>query len=269
METLAPEIPASPRFAPQSLAPSKWLRHFRANRLNRAEPAWDAPCTLPSDLRRSLAVSLSHFQLGETGSGSFLFREAASKCDADDLEALEFFIKEEGEHARLLAHCVERLGGRLVKRHWTHRLFKLVRQAGGFHFEIQALLTGEIVGTAYYQLIDEGVMDPPLHAAIGLMLHDEAGHIAFHLDRLKLRWREWLPLERAAWELQFQIIVLSALRAAWLDHGRVLRALGFTWDDFRQRARRTTIGFLDGLRTTGCTRQSLAAPDGITSPALR
>jgi len=254
MKTANEDSPASHNFAMQSSASSKWLRHFRANRLDRPEPAWHAPCALPDDLRRRLGVSLSHFQLGETGGGSFLFREAAGKCDADDSEALKLFIQEEGEHARLLARLVERMGGSLIKRHWTHRLFKLARRAGGFHFEIQVLLTGEIVGTAYYQLVDQAVQDGPINAVLGLMLRDEASHVAFHLDRLKSRWREWLPLERTAWELQFQLIVLAALRAAWLDHGRCLRGLGFSWDDFQTRARKTTIAFLDGLRATGCAR---------------
>jgi len=79
------------------------------------------------------------------------------------------------------------------------------------------------------------------------------------LDRLKARWRDWLPLERTAWEVQFQVLILAALRAAWLDHGGCLRDLGFTWEDFQRRARRATIGFLDGLRSAGCPRQATLA----------
>jgi hypothetical protein len=261
METISSSQAVPHNFVKQSES-SRWVRHYLANRLNRPEPDWNRPCHLPEDLRRSLAVSLSHFQLGETGGGSFLFKEAARACDEDDIRALGFFIREEAEHARLLAHLVERLGGRLVRRHWTHRLFKLARRAGGFHFEIQMLLTAEMVGTAYYEMIDRGVQDGPLNEAIGLMLRDEAAHVAFHLDRLKVRWAGWLPLERAAWELQFQLLVLAALRAAWLDHGRCLRRLGFTWDGFRQRGRQIAIEFLDHLRTTGCAARrvrSLAA----------
>jgi len=145
---------------------------------------------------------------------------------------------------------VQRLGGTRVKRHWTHRLFKLARRAGGFHFEIQMLLTAEIIGTAYYEMLNDGVEDGPIKHAIGLMLRDEAGHVAFHTDRMKICWQGWLPFERTLWQAQFQALILVALRAAWLDHGPCLRALGFVWDDFDQRARRTAIGFLDGLHGT-------------------
>jgi len=231
---------------------SSWLRYYENNRLNRAEPAWETRCLLPEDWRRPLAVSLSHFQLGETGGGTFLLREASRQTDADDLAALELFVREEQEHARLLACMVRRLGGTLVDRHWTHRLFKLARRAGGFQFEIQMLLTAEIVGTAHYQMLRERIEDAPLRAGLDLMLADESGHVAFHLDRLRRRWREYLPLERTAWALQFQFLVLTALRAAWLDHGRCLRTLGYGWSDFSRRARQIAIAFLDGLEVQGC-----------------
>lgn len=224
-----------------------WRHYYELNRLNRPEPEWKAPCALPDALQHQLAISLSHFQLGETGGGTFLLREASKESDADDLAALSLFVQEEKEHARLLACMVQRLGGKLIHRHWTHRLFKSVRRAGGFRFEIQMLLTAEIVGTAYYELLRDKINDSPLHAALDLMLHDENGHVAFHLDRLRVRWRTFLPLERTLWSMQFQLLVLSALRVAWLDHGPCLRALGYVWKDFAQRARQVAIHFLDRL----------------------
>lgn len=224
-----------------------WRHYYELNRNDRLEPEWNLPCVLTEDLQRSLAVSLSHFQLGETGGGTFLLKEASKEADADDLAALGLFVEEEKEHARLLARMVGRLGGKLVQRHWSHRLFKLVRRAGGFRFEIQMLLTAEIVGTAYYEMVNAGIQDIPLNAALGLMLRDETGHVAFHQDRLGFRWRTYLPLERTFWSVQFQVLALTALRVAWLDHGPCLRALGYTWGDFANRGRQRVIQFLDGM----------------------
>jgi len=235
---------------------SSWLDYYESNRLNRSEPEWKAPCLLPADLRRQLGISLSHFQLGETGGGTFLLREASREANESDLAALRLFVLEEKEHARLLACLVERLGGHLVHRHWTHRLFKLVRRAGGFRFEIQMLLTAEIVGTAYYEMVNEGAQDCALNATMGLMLRDEASHVAFHQDRLRLQWKTYLPMERALWSLQFQILALVALKVAWLDHGPCLRALGHSWSDFSERGRNVAIQFLDGLEapSTSCRK---------------
>jgi|HubBroStandDraft_1064217.scaffolds.fasta_scaffold79437_2 hypothetical protein len=248
---------------------SSWRQYYESNRLNRTEPEWSAPCLLPPELRRTLSVSLSHFQLGETGGGSFLLRGAARETDSDDLAALALFVAEEQEHARLLARMVDRLGGSLVRRHWTHRLFKFARRAGGFRFEIQMLLTAEIVGTAYYDLLKKTVPDSVLQAALALILRDEAGHVAFHLERLRLRWKTYLPLERTLWALQFQMLVLTALRVAWLDHGDCLRALGCSWPDFAGQTRQVTIQFLDGLEmpAASCRGCPIPKPVAGTIPA--
>lgn len=226
---------------------SSWRHYYEQNRLNRTEPDWGVPCLIEDDLREKLSVSLSHFQLGETGGGTFLLKEASKESDPDDLAALSMFVDEEKEHARLLTRMVWRLGGKLVHRHWTHRLFKLARRAGGFRFEIQMLLTAEIVGTAYYEMVNLGTLDPAVVAATGLMLRDEARHVAFHRDRQALRWRDYFPIERAIWALQFQLLGRAAVRAAWLDHGPCLRALGFTWQDFALRTRQLSTQFLNGL----------------------
>ncbi len=228
---------------------SSWRSYYEANQVNRTEPDWNAPCLLTQDVCRDLAVSFSHFQLGETGGGTFLLREASKESDADDLAALSFFVQEEKEHARLLARMVQRLGGSLIRRHWSHRVFKLARRAGGFRFEIQMMLTAEIVGTAYYEMVNAAVQDVALNAALGQMLRDESGHVRFHQDRLGARWRTYLPFERVLWSTQFQALVLTALRLAWLDHGRCLRTLGYTRDDFAARTRQVAIQFLDGLES--------------------
>ena len=95
---------------------SSWRNYYEINRRNRLEPEWNSPCLLPAQTKRELAVSLSHFQLGETGSGTFLLKEASKESsDAEDLMALDLYVKEEAEHARLLACMVQRLGGRLVQ----------------------------------------------------------------------------------------------------------------------------------------------------------
>jgi hypothetical protein len=91
-----------------------WLQYFEANRRNFIAPDWPAPSPLPPELRARLARSLAHFQLGESGGGRHLFEKAARQenDDAAYREALELFVAEEGEHARLLQGLVVRFGGR-------------------------------------------------------------------------------------------------------------------------------------------------------------
>ena len=44
-----------------SLDVGRWLAHFQANRLDRAEPDWNAPITLASDTIRRVVKSLEQF----------------------------------------------------------------------------------------------------------------------------------------------------------------------------------------------------------------
>jgi hypothetical protein len=209
--------------------------------------------------RQPLAKSLSHFQLGESGGGRFLLRHARRKYPNDPhyCEALAMFIEEEQEHARLLKKMVERYGGRLITRHWTHSLFRGVRQALQTGFAIQMLVTAELIGTAYYRVVEDRTADPVLRHLCEVVLRDEARHVAFHAERLAADQATWLPLERALWVTQFQMLFLAALRVAWLDHGPALRALGARSENFYREARSECVQFL-----AGCAG---AAPAGVAA----
>lgn len=226
-----------------------WLAYFRQNRLERPEPEWALPISVPHPLVRMISKSLSHFQLGESGGGTCLFAKARRSYpeDTDYFAALDLFIKEEQEHARLLARLVGRFDGRLVTRHWTHWLFRLLRRALGATFELQVLVIAEVVGTSYYRLLRRHVSDPVLAQVCDLLLRDEARHIEFHRDRFATDQRSWLPLERAAWAVQFQALFLGAATVAWFDHGRALRAVGGSRREFLDEARGECIRLLDAI----------------------
>lgn len=235
----------------------EWLRYFEANRERFIAPDWAAPCPLPSPIRARLAYSLSHFQLGESGGGNHLFRKAGEQEEEDFAyrKALELFVAEEGEHARLLKGLVLRFGGVLIERHWTHFLFRAARRCMGLNFEIQTLLIAELVGTAYYRLLHRRVGDPILGQVCVRVLADEEQHVAFHLDRLRERHADLLPAERALWSLQFQALFSAALWVAWIDHRPLLENLGAKRGEFFREARRECISFLSQL-------------EGVESPVL-
>jgi hypothetical protein len=226
-----------------------WVRYFESNRLNRPEPHWDLPCAENPATAAKLARSLAHFQLGESGEGSFLLAEArrAHPDDPQYVEALALFIGEEQEHARLLEQLVARFKGELISRHWTHGCFSLLRRALGVRFEIQILVVAELIGTAYYRLLRIGARDIVLEQVCDLMLRDERRHIEFHSEGVTERQAHWLPLQRTLWAAQFRIVFLTAAYAAWLDHRPALTAVGTTRRKFFRHGRRECAGFLGSL----------------------
>jgi rubrerythrin len=226
-----------------------WLRYYRSNPDSWTDPEWHLPSPLDPKTKRALALSLSHFQLGESGGGNFLFAQARKQApDADSYhEALQLFVAEEQAHARLLEQLVHRFGGATIKRHWTHSLFRLIRRGFGLNFELQVLVIAELVGTAYYRLLHARSRDPVLEQVCDRILRDEARHIDFHADWLgDQQWR-LLPLERAAWSAQFQILFGIAAQIAWLDHRHGLGAIGSKRPEFFREARRECIYFLRQL----------------------
>jgi hypothetical protein len=228
-----------------------WVTYFEANRQNRPEPDWQLPYPEDASTAARFARSFSHFQLGESGEGRCLLAEARRAYPDDPLycEALNLFIAEEQEHARLLGRLVERFGGRLIQRHWTHSLFRLFRRALGLHFEIQVLVIAELVGTAYYRLLKLRVRDRVVEQACDLILRDEARHIAFHAERFASSQTLWLPMEHALWEAQFQGLFLAAAVVAWFDHASALRAAGAQRREFFREARKECIAFLRAIET--------------------
>ncbi|CAN5806166.1 ferritin-like domain-containing protein [soil metagenome] len=234
-----------------------WLEHFQGNATGRAEPEWHLPSPLTGATRRELARSLSHFQLGESGEGGFLLRQAREQFPDDHTyaQALELFVAEEKEHARLLAHLVERFGGALIRRHWTHSLFRLVRRALGLRFEIQVLVIAELVGTAYYRLLHRRTRDPVLEEVCALVLRDEASHVAFHADWLGEFQKRLLPLERALWASQFQLLFTVAAQVAWVDHRAALSSTGATRAEFFREARAECIAFLEQISAASASRR--------------
>jgi hypothetical protein len=227
----------------------QWLAYYQGNKRNRPEPKWNSPSSLDPEVQFVLARSLSHFQLGETGEGKFLLAGVRAEAPDDTAyhHALQLFIAEENEHARLLERLVRRFGGRIICRHWTHALFRLVRQAFGFKFEVQLLVIAELVGTAYYRLLRARTRDPVLDETCALLLADEACHIEFHAEWLGDFLSRLLPLESAIWCAQFQALFTAAAQVAWFDHRAALRASGANRREFFHEARQECIRFLRQL----------------------
>lgn len=246
---------------------SGWIRHFEANRCGRPEPAWDTVSPLPEGTAAVLARSLSHFQLGESGDGTVLFRHAARAHpdDAGYATALALFVAEEQEHARLLQRLVERLGGEPVTRHWTDACFRAVRHALGLRLELLTLAAAEIVGSAYYGMLSGRSGDGVVDEVCALMLRDEPVHLEFHRERLDGGGARRRRAVQRVWAWQFRLLTAITARAAWFDHRGALRAVGVGRAEFLEE----TIG-LRARFTRTAPGQGLAvvAPDGgLTTPS--
>lgn len=202
-----------------------WLAYFTHNRAHRMPIPWERGVHVGFFLRKPLTHSLQRFQIGESGDGRHLKRHAARTGDATYAAAVELFIAEEQEHSRLLAQVLYGMNAELLDGHWSDVAFMLVRHVSGLHAEILTLLIAEIIAKRYYRALAEGVDDPVAHAIFAQIVHDEQGHVAFHVDRLHADFSPLPRPVRAAirfgWKAAFHLVSLIVL----FDHRAILRAV--------------------------------------------
>jgi hypothetical protein len=224
-----------------------WIEHFHANRLDRPEPDWGAPFTMPEEKRRLLALSLAEYQLGDGGGECCLVAADAELYRGSAEEArqvVDLWFAEEHEHSRLLACAVQRVGGTFVSTTFGFELFYAIRRRLGVQFEMLVLLVVEIVSTGYYRLIRRHVGDQPIADMCKLILRDEARHIDFHRDRLASRYPRGVG---RLWTWQMHLLAEACGWFLWHGHGRALAALGGTRRELFGHIRSGVVNFLAEL----------------------
>jgi len=213
----------------------QWLNYFEHNRRHRDDIAWESAIQIPQNLIAPLISSLQKFQVGESGEGRHLRKQAATTHDATYQAAIDLFIKEEQEHARLMACVLQKLNAPLLTRHWSDGCFILLRRLFGLHHELLVLLIPEIIAKRYFRALQDAFTDPILRAVFSQILRDEGGHLGFHVDFLQ---RALAPLSlpaRATLRLLWRWAFRAACLVMILDHRAILRGTGvslptFWWD---------------------------------------
>lgn len=203
-----------------------WVEYFARNRVERIYIPWELGVDVAPHLRSALASSLQRFQIGESGDGAHLRRVAARTGDRQYALAIEAFVREEQEHAAIMAGVLRCLDAPLLARHWSNGCFRLLCLVSGLRTELLVLLVAEMVAKRYFRLLLESTSDSVIGAMCRQILHDEDGHIAFHCDTLRpTLLRLPLPVQwvlRAVWRAFFGVVCLLVT----YDHRALLRATG-------------------------------------------
>ncbi len=229
----------------------QWIEHFTRNRQGRPEPDWAAPANVPPAALAPLLRSIEQFRLGDGGGPAALIAHDAERFRGRSRELrtiVDLWFAEEAEHARLLGCAVRRFGGRIITSHWSFTAFCLCRRVLGVQFELQVLTLTELVSTAYYRLLRIHSPDGPLAAMCELILRDEAGHVAFHRDRLADAGCPNPGLRGALWRIQFLLCGYAAATLLWANHAPGLKAIGGSRGEYYSEATRQLSRFIRALR---------------------
>lgn len=218
-----------------------WTAHFTANTArNAALPLPDGPCQLTESMRRALVASLATFQLGESGGGTRLKRYVMQAGPRHGLEgyaeAVDCFVREEQSHGALLARVVTHLDGELLTKQWTNTIFRWLRNLVNLEFNIQVLLTAELIAEVYFGMLCRRCPDPVVQAASRKILADEMKHLEFQRQFLRERLSGLSPVMRTLWRWQFRFVHRVTTAVVARDHRRCLQAHGMSPAAFRQNA---------------------------------
>ncbi|MEV6898373.1 ferritin-like domain-containing protein [Amycolatopsis sp. NPDC051372] len=134
-------------------------------------------------------------------------------------------MAEEQNHARLLAELLRAAGSSTIHHHWSDAVFVWLRRALGLRLELMVLLIAEVVALSYYRALRDGTGDPLTREVAARILADEERHVPFHCDQLRGTFPRAKGKLVAGW---WRILMLGALSAVLVDHGRALGALGVT-----------------------------------------
>ncbi len=135
-----------------------WLGYFHLNAEKRREIPWREGVRVAPPIRAELVRSLQRFQLGESGDGIWLRRNASGE-PVEYRHAQDLFIKEEQEHARLMGRVLDLLNAPRLRWHWTDWCFERVRRLLGLKLEVLVLLVAEMIAKRYFRALREGVDD--------------------------------------------------------------------------------------------------------------
>jgi hypothetical protein len=229
---------------------ARWIEHFARNRRGRVEPNWSAPVALHPAHIAAVLPSIEQFQLGDGGGECRLiaFNAETFRGRSDEVRQLvDLWFAEEAEHSRLLGCAVDRLGGQRIKSHWSFTAFCEVRRLLGVRFELQVLTLTELVSTAYYRVLRRHMSDAPLKDMCGQIMRDEAGHVAFHRERLAVTSPALRGIKVAAWVGQFWLCGCAAATVLWSSHGPALCVLGATRAEYVREVRREIGRFVRSM----------------------
>jgi hypothetical protein len=209
----------------------RWVDHFESNVGVHAEVDaaidFDADCALPESVRRPLIASVRRFQLGESGDGQQLLRNAQRAGDPEYVRAIGLFVAEEQQHAALLLRLLGYLGGRPMSRHWSDAVFVRLRRLLGLRTELMVLTVAEVVALSYYGCLSASGPDPVTRAVAARIVDDEHAHVRFQRDRLHAGFADSpAPLRILALGLWW-VVAVGATVVVAIDHRRLLDAIGY------------------------------------------
>jgi hypothetical protein len=167
-----------------------WIRHFKEN-AGHQRVNWKNQPSINKDELSTILHPLQAWQLGETSEGLHLIAAStkyANKIgDANYVEAVKLFIKEEQKHGNNLGRYLDLIKQPRIEKSWGDTLFRRVRYfATSMELWTLAVIIVESTAQIFYQSLKDATNCNLLKEICTDILIDEAYHITFQTERLAM-----------------------------------------------------------------------------------
>jgi hypothetical protein len=111
---------------------------------------------------------------------------AKSTGDAEYLEAIKLFIKEEQRDSQYLARFMNLANIPLARKIFVDTVFRSLRKLANLECSIGVLITAEIIAKVYYRALHDATQSIFLREICKQILRDEKFDVEFQAERLAI-----------------------------------------------------------------------------------
>lgn len=210
----------------------QWTNYFRANATHFDHIDWNCEGQITRYEKRLLWDALRQFQHGEYSEGKNLMKYASGLGDREYLTTIKYFIREEQNHAIILAQFMAKNDIPRIKSHWVDDVFRKLRNLASLENSITVLVTAEFIAAVFYQAIRNITSSTILTQICDQILADEEDHLGFQAFTLSKFHQGRNRLINFVMRQAHRVLTAGTILVVWAGHRRMLAEGGFTLAEF-------------------------------------
>ncbi len=237
----------------------KWIAHFTANAKEKRID-WSVQPAITKEEKQQVISSLQAWQLGETSDGSHLLcaatQYARSIYEPAYIDAVTLFIKEEQKHGNNLGRYLDAIGEPRIQKNWGDTLFRKIRYFNtSMELWTLAVITVESAAQVFYQALKDATQCSLLKAICTDILVDEAYHISFQTERMKIMYDRKSKLKKSLLNNIYLFFYCSTTLVVWMAHKKVFVAGGNTFKSYLRKMKYKYMRTLRKLADEDATKK--------------
>ena len=217
----------------------RWIEHFTIN-ATQQRIDWSLKPGITQQQVGVIIRSLQAWQLGETSDGSHLIHAstiyAKKIADADYVDAVSLFIREEQKHGNNLGRYIDAIGQSRIKQNWGDTLFRKVRYFNtSMEIWTLAVITVESTAQIFYQALKDATDCSLLKQICSDILIDEAYHIDFQTERLAIIFGSKSFMGKMLMRNMYTLFFFSTSLVVWFAHKKLFCAGGINFKKYLRK----------------------------------